>query len=151
MSYIGKSVELSINRFTSVGAFLTDENEFEVLLPNKYLTDNMETDQMVQVYIYNDSEDRPVATTETPKIYLDEFASLRVKEVTQFGAFLDWGLEKDLLVPFKEQNSKMIEGGTYVVRLILDAQTNRLIGTAKINRYLEEEITDIEHDEEVGS
>lgn len=149
MSYIGKSVELIIDRFTSVGAFLTDNNEFEVLLPNKYLTDDMELEQTVQVYIYNDSEDRPVATTETPKIYLDHFAPLRVKEVSQFGAFLDWGLEKDLLVPFKEQNSKMVEGGVYVVRLILDEETNRLIGTARLNRFLELEITDLEQGDEV--
>ena len=149
MSYIGKTVALIIDRFTSVGAYLTDNDEFEVLLPNKYLSDNMEVDQEVQVYIYNDSEDRPVATTETPKIKLNEFAALKVKEVTEFGAFLDWGLEKDLLVPFKEQNSKMIEGGIYVVRLILDEQTNRLIGTAKVNRYLEDDVKDIEQGDPV--
>lgn len=149
MSYIGRTVELTIDRFTSVGAFLTDHDEFEVLMPNKYLTDNMELDQMVQVYIYNDSEDRPVATTETPKIRLNEFAALRVKEVTQIGAFLDWGLEKDLFVPFKEQNSKMVEGGIYVVRLILDEQTDRLLGTARINRYLNDDVTDLEPDDKV--
>ncbi len=149
MSYIGKTVALTIDRFTSVGAYLTDNDEFEVLLPNKYLSDNMEVDQEVQVYIYNDSDDRPVATTETPKIKLNQFAALQVKEMTEFGAFLDWGLEKDLLVPFKEQNSKMIEGGTYVVRLILDEQTNRLIGTAKVNRYLEQDIKDLEQGDQV--
>src|SRR5690606_40014516 len=98
---------------------------FEVLLQNKYLTDNMELGQKVDVFIYNDSEDRPVATTETPLIELNNFAFLTVKDVNQFGAFLDWGLEKDLLVPFKEQNSKMVEGGIYLVRLIVDEQTNR--------------------------
>lgn len=149
MSYIGNTVTLAIERFTSVGAYLTDNEEFEVLLPNKYLTDNMEIDQMVEVYIYNDSEDRPVATTETPKIELDSFAALKVKEVTQFGAFLDWGLEKDLLVPFKEQNSKMIEGGVYVVRLVLDDQTNRLIGTAKINKYLRQQVKDLTPNDQV--
>lgn len=149
MSYIGKNVELSINRFTSVGAYLEDFKGFEVLLPNKYLTDNMELDQKVDVFIYNDSEDRPVATTETPLIELNNFAFLTVKDVNQFGAFLDWGLEKDLLVPFKEQNSKMVEGGIYLVRLIVDEQTNRLIGTAKINRYLDEKPTNLEIGDEV--
>lgn len=149
MSYIGKNVELSINRFTSVGAYLEDFKGFEVLLPNKYLTDNMELGQKVDVFIYNDSEDRPVATTETPLIELNNFAFLTVKDVNQFGAFLDWGLEKDLLVPFKEQNSKMVEGGIYLVRLIVDEQTNRLIGTAKINRYLDEKPTDLEIGDEV--
>lgn len=149
MSYIGKNVELSINRFTSVGAYLEDFKGFEVLLPNKYLTDNMELGQKVDVFIYNDSEDRPVATTETPLIELNNFAFLTVKDVNQFGAFLDWGLEKDLLVPFKEQNSKMVEGGIYLVRLIVDEQTNRLIGTAKINRYLDEKPTNLEIGDEV--
>lgn len=149
MPYIGKNVELSINRFTSVGAYLEDFKGFEVLLPNKYLTDNMELGQKVDVFIYNDSEDRPVATTETPLIELNNFAFLTVKDVNQFGAFLDWGLEKDLLVPFKEQNSKMVEGGIYLVRLIVDEQTNRLIGTAKINRYLDEKPTNLEIGDEV--
>src|SRR5690554_58756 len=149
MSYIGKNVELSINRFTSVGAYLEDFKGFEVLLPNKYLTDNMELSQKVDVFIYNDSEDRPVATTETPLIELNNFAFLTVKDVNQFGAFLDWGLEKDLLVPFKEQNSKMVEDGIYLVRLIVDEQTNRLIGTAKINRYLDEKPTNLEIGDEV--
>lgn len=149
MSYIGKNVELSINRFTSVGAYLEDFKGFEVLLPNKYLTDNMELGQKVDVFIYNDSEDRPVATTETPLIELNNFAFLTVKDVNQFGAFLDWGLEKDLLVPFKEQNSKMVEGGIYLVRLIVDEQTNRLIGTAKINRYLDEKPKNLEIGDEV--
>lgn len=149
MSYIGKNVELSINRFTSVGAYLEDFKDFEVLLPNKYLTDNMELGQLVNVFIYNDSEDRPVATTETPLIELNDFAFLTVKDVNEFGAFLNWGLEKDLLVPFKEQNSKMMEGGAYLVRLILDEKTNRLIGTAKINRYLDESPNDLETGDEV--
>lgn len=149
MSYIGKHVDLEINRFTSVGAFLTDNKEFEVLLPNKYLTDNMELDQTVHVFIYNDSEDRPVATTEQPKIELNGFAFLKVKVVSDFGAFLDWGLEKDLLVPFKEQNSKMVEGGSYLIRLLLDKKTNRLVGSAKINKFLNYEVIDLEQGDEV--
>src|SRR5690554_2748060 len=136
MVYIGEYAELRIDRFTSVGAYLEDGKGFEVLLPNKYLTDEMEVGQTITVFIYNDSEDRPVATTETPKIELNDFAFLTVKAVSQYGAFLDWGLEKDLLIPFKEQNSKMIEGGEYLVRLYRDDQTNRLVGSARINRFL---------------
>lgn len=149
MSYIGKHVQLTINRFTSVGAYLEDGKGFEVLLPNKYLSDNMELDQVIEVFIYNDSEDRPVATTETPKVNLNEFAFLHVKAVTQFGAFLDWGLEKDLLVPFKEQNDKMQEGQDYLIRLELDEVTNRLIASAKIGRFLERTVTDLEVGDEV--
>ena len=149
MVYIGEYAELRIDRFTSVGAYLEDDEGFEVLLPNKYLTDDLEVDQTIKVYIYNDSEDRPVATTETPKIELNDFAFLRVKAVSNFGAFLDWGLEKDLLVPFKEQTAKMVEEGIYLVRLYRDDQTNRLVGSARINRYLEDEVTDLEQGDEV--
>ncbi|WP_107037481.1 CvfB family protein [Brumimicrobium mesophilum] len=149
MVYIGEYADLRIDRFTSVGAFLEDDQGFEVLLPNKYLTDDMEENQTVKVYIYNDSEDRPVATTETPKIELNDFAFLKVKAVSNFGAFLDWGLEKDLLVPFKEQTAKMVEDGVYLIRLYRDDQTNRLVGSARINRYLEDEVTDLEQGDEV--
>lgn len=149
MVYIGEYAELRIDRFTSVGAYLEDDNGFEVLLPNKYLTDDMELDQKVKVYIYNDSEDRPVATTENPKIELNEFAFLRVKAVSNFGAFLDWGLEKDLLVPFKEQTAKMVEDGIYLIHLMRDEQTNRLVGSARINRYLDNEVNDLEQGDEI--
>ena len=149
MVYIGEYAELRIDRFTSVGAYLEDDNGFEVLLPNKYLTDDMELDQKVKVYIYNDSEDRPVATTEIPKIELNEFAFLRVKAVSNFGAFLDWGLEKDLLVPFKEQTAKMVEDGIYLIHLMRDEQTNRLVGSARINRYLDNEVNDLEQGDEI--
>lgn len=143
MSYIGEYTTLEIDRFKSVGAYLTDNKDFEVLLPNKYLTDDMEIGGNVTVFIYNDSEDRPVATTEIPKIELNDFAFLDVKALHQYGAFLDWGLEKDLLVPFKEQSAKMIENGRYLVRLIRDDVTDRLIGTTKINRYLEKTVSDL--------
>jgi len=149
MVYIGEYAELRIDRFTSVGAYLEDDNGFEVLLPNKYLTDDMELDQKVKVYVYNDSEDRPVATTETPKIELNEFAFLRVKAVSNFGAFLDWGLEKDLLVPFKEQTAKMVEDGIYLIHLMRDEQTNRLVGSARVNRYLDNEVNDLEQGDEI--
>ncbi|MFA5573692.1 MAG: S1-like domain-containing RNA-binding protein [Brumimicrobium sp.] len=149
MSYIGRYSTLKIDRFTSVGAYLTDNNDFEVLLPNKYLNDNLELGQEVKVFIYNDSEDRPVATTEIPYIELNKFAFLKVKDVNNYGAFLDWGLEKDLLVPFKEQNSKMIVGNSYTVALLLDEQTNRLIGTAKINKLLSDEVKGIEQGDKV--
>src|SRR5690554_2051870 len=150
MVYIGEYAELRIDRFTSVGAYLEDGNGFEVLLPNKYLTDNMEVGQTIQVYIYNDSEDRPVATTEIPKIELNGFAFLKVKAVSNFGAFLDWGLEKDLLVPFKEQTAKMVEDGEYLVRLYRDEQTNRLVGSARINKFLNHENVNLKQGDEVN-
>lgn len=146
---IGIYNKLTILRFTSVGAYLGDENDNDVLLPNKYLTDDLEIDQEIEVFLYKDSEDRPVATTETPKITLHSFAYLQVKSVDSIGAFLDWGLEKDLFVPFKEQKSKMKEGGNYLVYLYLDEQTDRLVATAKIEKYIERERIDLEIGQEV--
>lgn len=134
---LGQTNELTILRFTSVGAYLGDDQDNDVLLPNKYLTPNLEIGDVVSVFLYKDSEDRIVATTETPLIYLNEFKYLKVKEVGPFGAFLDWGLEKDLLVPFKEQRLKMEEGRYYLVTLRIDESTDRLFASSRINRFLE--------------
>ena len=135
---LGEYNELEILRFTSVGAYLGDAEGNDVLLPNKYLYDELEVGDIGKVFLYKDSEDRLVATTETPKIILDQFAYLKVSEVSLYGAFLDWGLEKDLMVPFKEQNQKMEEGKNYLVTLRIDQATDRLYATMKINKWLEE-------------
>ena len=107
-------------RETSVGVFLGDDEGNDVLLPNKYVPKELKVDDEIEVFIYHDSEDRLIATNLTPKAIKNQFASLRVKEVNRVGAFLDWGLEKDLLVPYKEQASEMIEGHWYVVYVYLD-------------------------------
>jgi len=146
---IGEYSTFTIDRFTSVGAFIENEQGEEVLLPNKYLEESFEIGNDVTVFIYKDSEDRPVATTEIPFVTLNEFAFLIVKDVTPIGAFLDWGLEKDLFVPFKEQHAKMIEGGEYLIRLIRDDVTDRLLGTTKINRYLSTEVENLEIGDEI--
>ena len=114
-----------------------DEHDNDVLLPGKYITDDMQEGHTVKVFLYKDSEDRIVATTETPLIFLNSFTFLRVKEVNAFGAFLDWGLEKDLMVPFKEQNKRMEEERSYLVTLRLDDATDRLYASTKVNRFLE--------------
>jgi len=135
---LGEYNELEILRFTSVGAYLGDAEGNDVLLPNKYLYDELEVGDIGKVFLYKDSEDRLVATTETPKIILDQFAYLKVSEVSLYGAFLDWGLEKDLMVPFKEQNQLMEEGKSYLVTLRIDQATDRLFATMKINKWLVE-------------
>jgi predicted RNA-binding protein (virulence factor B family) len=109
----------------------------------------MKIDDEITVFVYNDSEDRPVATTETPYIVRNEFAYLEVKEVNEQGAFLDWGLLKDLFVPFREQPDRMREGEKYIVFLYLDHQTNRLIASAKINKYVDNERLLVEENDEV--
>lgn len=135
---IGEVNQLQVLRFTSVGAYLGDEAGNDVLLPNKYITEDMEIDSMLDVFIYRDSEDRVVATTEKPLIQLGGFSYLFVKDVTVFGAFADWGLEKDLMIPFKEQNKKLEEGRWYLTTLQLDKDTDRVYGSTKTNRYLED-------------
>ncbi len=130
---------MKVLRDTPHGIFLADEEGEDVLLPGKYLEGNEKEGDIKDVFIYNDSEDRLVATTETPKIKLNELAALKVVDVNKNGVFLDWGLEKDLLVPFKEQNKKMQLGQTYVVRMYLDEETDRLVATAKVKKYLSNE------------
>lgn len=133
---IGDYNDLEILRFTSVGAYLGDEKGNDVLLPNKYLTENLDVGDTVCVFIYRDSEDRIVATTEDPKITIDHFAYLKAKSVSFYGAFMDWGLEKDLLIPFREQAHKIEEGKDYLVYLYLDEATDRLVGTTKTDKHL---------------
>ncbi|SKB53035.1 CvfB family protein [Dyadobacter psychrophilus] len=139
MLFIGKYNHLTIERLTSVGMFLSDIEGEEVLLPNQYLTDEMQIGDNIKVFVYLDSEDRPVATTETPKIIRNEFAFLEVTDVTEHGAFMDWGLIKDLFVPFREQSTPMQVGEWHVVFLYLDQKSSRLIASTKIDRFLENE------------
>lgn len=146
---IGQVNSLIVSRNTAHGYFLKDDEGEEVLLPGQYLTGNEKEGDKLEVFIYNDSEDRIVATTETPKIKLDEFAVLKVVDVSKYGVFLDWGLSKDLMVPFKEQNKKMILGNSYVVRMYLDEETDRLVATAKIKKFLSNENLDLAVKQEV--
>ena len=140
---------LTILRSIEHGLILCDEEENEVLLPQSYVDNSMKVGSDIEVFIYLDSEDRIIATTETPKIKLHEFALLRVVDVNRFGAFLDWGLKKDLLVPFREQNVDMEEGRSYVVFLYIDDQTNRLVASAKIRNILDNDEIDLVPNQEV--
>jgi predicted RNA-binding protein (virulence factor B family) len=149
MIELGKYNLLTAARQTDNGLYLTDQQGREVLLPNKYVADDLKIGDEIDVFIFNDSEDRLTATTAQPKIQLNEFAFLQVKEVTKFGAFLDWGLEKDLFVPFKEQPTKMIKDNKYIVYLYLDHQTDRLVASANFNRFLEKENVYVEEGEKV--
>ena len=147
---IGEFNELTILRFTSVGAYLADEEDNDVLLPNKYLTDDMALDDKISVFVYRDSEDRAVATTQIPFIEMNGFAYLKVTAVTHFGAFADWGLEKELMIPFKEQNLKLEEGNHYLTHMALDEKTDRVYGSTKTNRYLQLCEESFEDDQEVA-
>ncbi|HEV7381937.1 MAG TPA: S1-like domain-containing RNA-binding protein [Dyadobacter sp.] len=149
MLFIGKYNLLTIERVTSVGMFLSEVEGEEVLLPNQYLTDEMQVGDTIRVFVYLDSEDRPVATTETPKIVRNEFACLEVTDVSEYGAFMDWGLIKDLFVPFREQSVPMKLGEWHVVFLYLDNKSSRLIASTKIDRFLENERLTVQEGDEV--
>ena len=133
---IGTVNTLIINRETANGLYLiTGDNDTEVLLPNIYVTDAMQFGDTIDVFIYTDSEDRPVATTLTPKAILGDFAFLKVVDTSKHGVFLDWGLPKDLFVPLCEQKN-LRKGDKRLFYLTLDEQTNRLIASQKIGKYL---------------
>lgn len=149
MLQLGIKNTLRILRGTGVGMFLGDEEGNDVLLPKKYVPENAIVGDDIEVFIYRDSEDRIIATNLEPKIQLNQFACLQVKSVTAIGAFLDWGLEKDLFVPFREQNKKMEEGRWYAVYLYLDEETDRLVASCKVNRYFEKENIDLQIGQEV--
>ncbi|WP_025763521.1 CvfB family protein [Dyadobacter tibetensis] len=149
MLFIGKYNYLTIERVTSVGMFLSEVEGEEVLLPNQYITEDMKIDDTIKVFVYLDSEHRPVATTETPKIIRNEFAFLEVNDVTEHGAFMDWGLIKDLFVPFREQSTPMQIGEKHVVFLYLDQKSSKLIASTKIDRFLDNERLTVAEGDEV--
>jgi uncharacterized protein len=138
MLQIGRYNELKVTRQTENGVYL-QAGEEEVLLPNKYVPKETKPGDLLEVFVYTDSEDRPVATTLKPHAIVGEFAYLTVKAVSKVGAFLDWGLEKDLLVPFSEQEQRMEEGQGYVVAVYLDFNTDRVAASAKLHKFIEYE------------
>lgn len=146
---LGEFNDLTARRRTLNGYYLIDNEDVEVLLPNKYVPTGMKPDDEISVFIFKDSEDRLTATSIRPKILLNEFGVLEVVDVNPVGAFLDWGLEKDLLVPYSEQVEKMKVGRSYPVYLYLDDKTQRLVATGKINRILERDDITVEKGEEV--
>jgi predicted RNA-binding protein (virulence factor B family) len=134
MLRLGKRNCLEVYRMVEFGAFLTDNDE-EVLLPRKFVTEGTKLGDKIDVFLYLDSEDRPVATTQTPKALVGDTVFLEVKDTTDIGAFMDWGLDKDLFVPFKEQKDRMLKGKSYVVRLILDKVSGRIFGSSRIHVF----------------
>lgn len=148
MLAIGTFHTLRIDRTTLVGLFLTDGTN-DVLLPIKYVPKNFEIGDEIEVFVYLDHEERPVATTLMPYITLNGFAFLRVNYINEFGAFMDWGLEKDLFVPFKEQARPMEQGKRYMIHMLVDEKTNRLFGSSKLNQFLSKEPLNLEQGHEV--
>ena len=136
MIALGKYNNLEILRDTTVGLFLGDDEGNDVLLPNKYVPEEFEIGDFIDVFCYLDHEERIVATTLIPFVTVNQFQLLQVAEVNEYGAFMDWGLEKHLLVPFREQRNKMQDGQWYVVYCYLDEKTDRLVASNKLDRFL---------------
>ena len=146
---LGSYNQLIIKRQTSVGLFLVDEDDNDILLPNKYVPETFELGEKIDAFCYLDNEERPVATTLKPYVQRDEFAFLQVAEVSEYGAFLDWGLEKHLLVPFREQRQQMLQGEWYVIYCYLDSKSFRLVASSRLDRFLSNEEMELRRGEEV--
>lgn len=149
MIQLGNYNTLTIARDTSVGLFLTDGEETEILLPNKYVPATYDIGQKMEVFCYLDHSERPVATTIKPLVVRNQFAVLEVAEVNDYGAFMDWGLEKHLLVPFREQPIKMKNGHAYVIHCHMDEKSFRLLGSARVDKFLDNAQLTVETNEEV--
>lgn len=148
MLELGRFNLLKASRVTPNGVYLTDDEGLEVLLPKKYIPAELRLRDELNVFIFKDSEDRITATPVKPKIMLNEYAALEVTDIAPFGVFMDWGLEKDLLVPIREQNSPMVKGSRHVVYLYHDKQSDRLVASTRLNRFLELENISIEEGQE---
>lgn len=148
MIKLGEYNTLEILRDTEPGLFLGDNEDGEVLLPNRYVPREFEIGDTIEVFVYLDNEERPVATTDQPYIKKGDFALLRCNQVTDYGAFLDWGLVKELFCPFREQAFKMKAGGWYLVYCYLDEESERLVASSKTNQFLDnKELTVAQFDE----
>lgn len=138
MVRIGAFNALTINKIVDFGVYLEGDDLGEILLPKKNAPTDCQVGDTLEVFIYLDSEDRVIATTKTPFAKVGEFANLEVVEVNKIGAFLDWGLEKDLLVPFSEQKQRLEVGKRYVVFIYIDRVDRRITASAKIDKFLDQ-------------
>ncbi|WP_274972212.1 S1 RNA-binding domain-containing protein [Bacteroides fluxus] len=146
---LGKYNTLKVVKEVDFGMYLDGEEEGEILLPARYVPENCKPGDELKVFIYLDNEERLVATTLTPLVQVGQFACLEVSWVNQYGAFLNWGLMKDLFVPFREQKMKMQVGKKYVVHAHLDDESYRIVASAKVDRYLSKEKAPYEFGQEV--
>lgn len=146
---LGKYNTLKVVKEVDFGLYLDGGEEGEILLPSRYVPENYELGGDLEVFIYLDNEERLVATTLTPLVQVGQFACLEVAWVNEYGAFLNWGLMKDLFVPFREQKMKMQVGKKYVVHAHLDDESYRIVASAKVDRYLSKEKATYEPGQEV--
>ncbi len=147
---LGKFNVLEVVKEVDFGVYLDGEEEGEILLPTRYVPEECNIGDFLNVFLYLDNEERLIATTLTPLVQVGEFACLEVSWVNQFGAFLNWGLMKDLFVPFREQKMKMLVGNKYVIYTYIDEESYRIVASAKVDRYLSKEIPTYQPNDEVS-
>ena len=146
---LGKYNQLEVVKEVDFGVYLDGGDGGEILLPSRYVPEGCRPGDMLNVFIYLDNEERLIATTLQPKVLVDEFACLEVAWVNEYGAFLDWGLMKDLFVPFREQKMKMQKGHRYVVHAHVDEDSYRIMASAKVEKYLSKDMPPYQSGEEV--
>lgn len=147
---IGEKNKLRINRYTDHGAYLCSGDGDEVLLPNQYVTYAMRENDIIEVFVYTDSEDRIVASTVFPKAMVGEFGYFEVVDVAPFGAFVDWGLPKDLLVPKTLQKIPFFVGMKVVLRVCVDDETGRIVGSHKYANFIEKDLKGLHVNQKVS-
>lgn len=146
---LGDYNNLEIVKRVSFGLYLDGDEDGEILLPAKYVPDGYDIGDIIKVFVYLDNEERLVATTEEPLAKVGDFALLRVAWTNDYGAFLDWGLLKDLFVPFSEQDGKMVKGNSYLVYVTIDRKSYRIYASARLDKFLSRTKPPYETDEEV--
>ena len=146
---LGEYNLLEVVKEVDFGVYLDGGDDGEILLPTRYVPDGCKPGDVLNVFIYLDMDERLIATTLHPYVKIGEFACLEVAWVNQYGAFLDWGLMKDLFVPFREQKMKMQKGNSYVVHVHLDDDSYRIVASAKIEKYLSDDMPEYNPDDEV--
>ncbi|GAA67717.1 S1 RNA-binding domain-containing protein [Pseudoalteromonas sp. BSi20429] len=149
MSYLGTTQTLFVKEVSSEGAYLDGHDLGEVFLPKQEIKHELEAGDSISVFIFLDNANLATATTKKPHAQVGEYALLRVKEINSIGAFLDWGLEKDVLTPFNEQKPRMQEGHSYLVRLYLDNASQRICASNNFNRFLSKDEPQYTHLQEV--
>lgn len=134
---LGKVNRLQVVKGVDFGIYLDGDEDGEILMPTRYVPEGTQPQDWIDAFIYLDSEDRLIATTERPYAEVGDFAFLKVGGVNSFGAFVEWGLPKDILVPFREQKVRMIEGNRYVVYIYEDSATGRIVASSKFEKFLD--------------
>lgn len=150
MAELGRKATLRIVRKTDFGFYLDGGSLGEILMPKRYITPGMQIDQTVEVFVFLDGEERLVATTETPVAQVGEFGYMKVSKIEKVGAFLDWGVSKELLVPFSEQRVKMEQARSYLVFVYVDTKTDRIVASSRLEKFLSKEVPSYPFGQEVN-